>query len=160
MKYFTFEIDGQKVGYYEERDEEGIIFCNAHLVINGQLEENPFWIKYNDALVLAYKVGNGEWVDFDQPPDVYPGSAIKVILKKMGSRKTMTYQHFHERSGQVTANMTLIRRGNRVEEYSGEDLKRYFVLEAGQIIEYGWGGTAKSVLVRNLEEAKIGTPFE
>lgn len=160
MEYYTFEVNAEKVGYYEQSNEDGIFYSKALMVIDGEELVNPFWVKYRDGRVLEIKFGASVWINFDQPEGVYPSSAVNLLLEKLEGRESFSYQSYDEGSGEVGGELVLRTNGDRIEEYSGDHLIRYFVQKDGNIVEYGWGGSAKSVLVGSLEEAKVGTAFE
>ena len=42
MRYYTFEIDGTKVGYFEIEDVDGVLYQNAYIEMDGDKFENPF----------------------------------------------------------------------------------------------------------------------
>jgi len=160
MRYFNFEIDNQKCGYYEQSDDGAEFYCNAVMVMNGDAFENPFWIRYEDRRVTAYRFEDGDYIPFDQPEGVYPTSAFSLLLRLMGDRDELTYTAFHEGRGEIAGEVTLRRNGDRIEEFAGDEPARYAVMNGDEVIEYGWGGAARSVRVNSLEEAKAGTVFE
>jgi hypothetical protein len=160
MDYFTFEIDGKKVGYYEEEHKNGVIYSNALFVMEGQQYENTFRIKHQDGKISAYKLGDEAWIDFRQPADVYPTSAIILVLAQMQGKDTFTYTQFHEGDGKPTGKAIMTRNGNRIVETVDGKARRHVVLVDGKVVEYGWGGTAISKRVTSLAEAKAGSPIQ
>lgn len=160
MDYFTFEIDGQKVGYYEESDGGSEYYMNAFISMDGQLFENPFWIKYDGLKVSAYKYGDVDYIQFDQAEGVYPSSALMILARSLKDGEQLDYQSFHEGRGEVIGPAKLVREGNRITEMVAGKPGRYVVLKDGKPIEYGWGGTAKSSRVEDQEAAIKNTPFE
>jgi hypothetical protein len=165
MDFFTFEIDGEKVGYYEEENKDGIIYSNARLILDGNLYENVFRLKHADGKVIAYALGKEEaegkiaCIDLKQPPGHYPSSAILLVMEAMKGKDTFTYTMFHEGKAQPVGEAVLKRKGNRIVETVNGKPHRYFVVQDEQIIEYGWGGTARSKRVATLAEAKAGSPI-
>jgi len=160
VHYYTFEIEGKKVGYYEEKDEDGVLYCNARMEMNGEKFENPFWIKHDMGNISAYKLGDGDYIEFKEKEGVFPSSAISLILSKVKPGTMLTYQIFNEGEGKVTGTATLEMTGNKIEEKMNGKLKRYFIMENGKVKTYCWGGTALSHKVLNKEEATKGTAWE
>ena len=125
MDYFTFEIDGKKVGYYEEHDDGSVLYMNAYLELDGETFENAFWVRYHGTRVLEYKFADRDFVQFQQPDDVYPTSAFALVIRKLGEGDELTYRKFHEGRGEVMGAVQVKRNGNTVTEFV-----------AGKIISY------------------------
>ena len=160
MDYFSFEIGDQKVGYYEEEDDGSVFYCNALMEMEGEKYENPFWVKYEGTRILAYKFGDGDFIDLDQPAGVYPSAALNILVRGMADGETRTFTSFNEGKGEVVGQGTVTRSGERIEETLDDKPWRYVVLnDAGNIVEYGWGGNALSRKVGSLAEAKADTAF-
>lgn len=159
MEYYTFEIDGEKVGYYEESDDGSTFYCNAIMEMDGQQFENPFCVKYEGDQVVAYKFDDVGYIDFDQEQGVYPTSALNILVKKMHGKDKLEYVRYHESREEVIGPAKLVREGSRITEIIDGKAGRYLVLDDDKVVEYGWGGTAKSKIVNSLEEAKRGTVF-
>jgi len=160
MEYYTFEINNEKVGYYEQNDKNDIFYAKAYMLIDGEKIENPFWVKHQDGAILEIKFGTQDWTIFDQPENVYPSSATNLLLQELTHQKFFSYQSYSESKGKIVGELILKRNSNRIEEYDGERLIRYFIQKEGIVVEYGWGGEAKSVRVGSLAEATAGTAFE
>lgn len=160
MHYYTFEIDGKKVGYYEEKDDKGVFYSNARMEIGGEVMENPFWIKHENGQVLAYKFGESDFIEFKQESNVFPSSSIPLLLASLKSGEVFTYRSFHEGAGKVEGAATLTKTENKIEEMVNGSLTRYFIMENGKVLTYCWGGTAFSHKVSTKEEALIGTVWE
>jgi len=161
MRYYTFEIDGQKVGYYEESNENGILSSNARLVMHGEMYENPFGIMHTNGRVTAYRYGNSDWIEFKEQVDVYPTSALPLILPRVNEGEEYEYTQFIEGQGMIGKRAILKSEGEGVvSEYVEGTLMRRVVIREGVIVEYGWGGSAKSVLCESRTEAIKGTRWE
>ncbi len=160
MEYFSFEIDGKKVGYYVQQDLNGTFFCNAWMEMGGERFENPFWVRHQDGKILAYKFGDGEYIDFKYAEGVYPTSAFYLLVIWMGEKQEFRYKVLNEGQGKITGEALLKREGMRVQEFIGDQPGRYLILKQGKVQEFGWGGSATSIRVASEEEARKDTPFE
>ena len=161
VRYYTFEIDGKHVGFYEESDVGGELLMNARMEIDGEAYENPFGIRHVDGRVTTWRVGDSDWRDFNEAEGVYPGSALPLLAPRALENGSFTYTPFHEGRGEVDQPATLEHRGDGVvvEIIDGEPGRRV-VFEGDTIVEYGWGGTARSVLCDSREDAVRGTRWE
>jgi hypothetical protein len=161
MRYYTFEIDGQKVGFYEESNENGILSSNARMIMQGELFENSFSIKHVAGKVTAYQYGDTEWKDFKEKEGVYPTSALALIVSHVKDSGQFEYTQYIEGQGKIGKKAVLRAEDEGVvnEYIEGKPVRRVVVKE-GVIIEYGWGGTAKSEICESKAEAVKGTRWE
>lgn len=163
-QYYTFEIDGAKVGYFVITHVGNEMRSNAVMEIGGERYENPFGIRYGDGdTIEAYRFGDGDWIAFEGfEADVYPSSALDSVIKGLADGHERTYRMLIEGTGEVKeAVITVKRDGDTITEHHADGtIGRHVVLDGDVAVEYGWGGTAKSVRVDSLKEAKAGTPFE
>ena len=153
MEYFTFEIAGKRVGYYEQSNKDGILYSNAQFTMHGQVMENPFWIKHIDGRVTAYAMEEGQYHEFDQDADVFPSSAINLLLTQLQDGEDFTYRQFNEGKAVVKDTLSLRRSGNRIDEFKGDRSLRHFILKNGQIETYCWGEGVFSHRVAKKEDA-------
>ena len=163
MDYYSFEIDGKKCGYFQIENKGGIIASNAFIEMDNEKFENPFWVKYVGEKIIEYKFGDSEkWESLESfPANTYPSSALELLVGRLKDGESLTYDMLSEGDKKVKKDVKLIRKGAQVDEIIEGKIKRYVVLgDKGKIIEYGWGGTAKSKLVSNREEAVQDTNFK
>ena len=162
MDYYSFIIDGEKVGYYEVEDRDGILYQNAFMTMNGDSFENPFWVKHQNGKITAYRFGDEDWVNLSTfPANTYPTSAFELLAKRLADGEVFEHGRINEGKGIVTGTARLERKGNTVRELVDGKSGRYLMLdESNAVTEYGWGGSAKSVKVANKTEALEGTTFK
>ena len=160
--YFTFEIDGERVGYYEESESDGEVVSNARMVIEGEAYENPFGIRHRDGRVTAYRFGDSDWIDFDEAEDVFPTSALPLLVSRALATGELRYVQFLEGEGRVgeEARLEAGEDGVIQESVAGRLGRRVVVGDDGIVIEYGWGGTAISRRCASREDAVKGTRWE
>lgn len=167
MRYYTFEIEDEKVGYYEEDDSGGVLYACAYMSLDHGEIVNPFWVKHDDGKITAYKCGDGEYQDFDEQHNeqgnVYPSSAVPfLLLQQLNDGDTLDYYSFHEAEGAIEALATLTRTGDKITETIDGEEQRFFILdsESTSVKTYNWGGAAFSHRVATKEEATRGTAWE
>ncbi len=160
MDYYSFEIAGNKVGYYEQSNEHGILYSNARFSMGGEAMENPFWIKHAQGKVIAYAIEDGAYQAFNQDADVYPSSAINLLLTELADGATKTYRQFNEGAAAIKGTAVLTRNGNKIEEHVDGKLTRYFILADGEVVTYCWGAGVFSHKVASKELAIQGSLLE
>ncbi len=162
MRYYTFEIEGEKVGFYEESDHEGVLSSNARMRIGDDTYENLFAVRHSDGRVTAYRIGESDWMPFNQEDDVYPTSAFPLLVTQAARESTLTYRRFHEGKGRIAGSTTLSYDPSTrvVSETVDGSVARAAHLRDDRIVQYDWGGSARSVLCASKEEAVAGTPWE
>jgi hypothetical protein len=105
--------------------------------------ENRYAIRYRGRRVLAYRVGDGDWVDCSaMPEDHFPTAAYPLLIRHGIDR----YVAIDEETGQTTPR-TLRRTGDRVIERQTGRVVRTFELRDDVIAGIDWGG-ATSTLIR------------
>lgn len=154
--YFTFEIDGERVGYYAESDHEGVLAAVAWIQMEGQWFENAFWIRHEQGRVLSYRFTGSDWQAFEEEADVFPTSAFPLLLRRVLNEKSITYRQFIEGEHAVGREAVLTLEGNRVVETVGGQPGRSAVFAEGEVVQYGWGGTAVSHRCASREDALRG----
>ena len=163
MDYYSFEIDGKKCGYYQTENKNGIISMNAFFEMDKEEFENPFSVKYVGEKIIEYKFGDSEkWETLETfPPNTFPSSAFDLLVGRLKDGQSLIYDKLSEGDKKITKNVKLIRKGGQVVEIIEGKVTRYAVLgDNDKIIEYGWGGTAKSKLVLSRDEAIKDTNFK
>jgi hypothetical protein len=161
MNYYTFEVDGQKAGYYEEDNADGILYSCAKFVVGGHSLENPFWIEHSDSRIDTYKFGEEDYKPFNESPNVYPSSAIALLIPKVKKGQALNFLSFNEGEGKIEGEATLELEGNKIVETVNGKVNRHFIIDdKSNVVTYFWGGTAYSHKVACLEEAVKGTAWE
>ena len=186
--FFTFEIGGVRVGFYEEHDEraasevrvalEGqdvrVLRMSALIALEGAEHVNRFAVRYAGAEVLAYLDRAGTWVSAGPSADpsggtsggthpstdAYPSAALPILARRMQDGDEFSYLQIDESLGRVVAVATLRREGDTVVETVDDEPRRRAVLEGGRVVAYGWGGSALSRRVASRADAVRDTVFE
>jgi hypothetical protein len=161
MDYYTFILDGKPSGYFEIEDKDGVIYSNAFIHMGNDKFENPFWVKYAGETITEFKFGDEKWRKLsDYPANSYPTAAFEILIRRIKDGADFTYDQITEGNNQITHGVIIKRVGNRYTEWVGGKSGRYIVTNpASKIIEYGWGGTAKSLLSESREQAMAGSGF-
>lgn len=153
MQYYDFTIDGDRVGYFEIEERPGVLYLNARMLIEGEKQENPFWVRHVDERPIDVRVGGSQW--HRVPRGSYPTAAYPFVLRRGISR----YTAFIEGSLELEERELRSEAGLVVERSRERIVRRFGV--RGQLITYiCWGGTAESRLVGARSEAVRGTAFE
>ncbi len=161
MDYYSFIIDEKKVGYYETETKDGIYYQNALLLMQGNQVQSEFWVKLVDNKMVSFKFDDSDWVEVAKfPGNSYPTCAFALLAKEIKEGATLEYQQINEGKNQVTGTAQLKRTGKKVEETVNGKISRYLIFnDKNEIVEFGWGGTAKSVKVKDKDSATLGTVF-
>lgn len=175
--YFTFEIDGARVGFYEEHDESvpaedraiprdqeaRVLRMCAWISLDGAQHLNRFAIRYVGDEIVAYLDATGTWVSLGPgaaaSATAYPSAALPILARRMRHGETFSYWQIDESLGRVVALATLRRDGNTVVETVDDEPRRSVVLRGRSVVAYGWGGSALSRRVASRSEAVRGTAF-
>lgn len=153
IQYYTFTIDGQRVGYFEVDERPERIYMNAKMVVGGARQENPFTLQLEDGRATHVRLGDGDWQRV--PERAYPTSAYLLVLRAGLPR----YRAFIEGTGEIEDRTIRSEEGLLV-EYANARIVRKFQIERGQVVYISWGGTAESHLVGSKKEAVWGTVYE
>ncbi len=156
MNYYTFEIDGSKVGYFEYEDKDGILYQKACMSINGEHHESPFWVKHRGTTVHAYKSGCGEYIDLPSESEAVPSSALMLFLASLPDSGISV---INEGSGEIAGEANFVCVGEKIQVVVNGEPDNYFILDGTRIVEFGWGGTAVSRYVPTREAAVAGTKW-
>ncbi len=161
MDYYSFIIDEKKVGYYETEIKGGIYYQNALLVMQGNQVQSEFWVKLVDNKMVSFKYDDSDWVEITKfPENSYPTCALTLLAKEIKDGATLEYQQINEGKNEVTGKAQLKRTGKKVEETVNGKVSRYLIYnDNNEIVEFGWGGTAKSVKVKDKASATLDTAF-
>lgn len=161
MRYYTFEIEDEKVGYYEEDDSDGMLYSCAYMALDHGEVVSSFWVKHDNGNITAYKQGDAEYREFNQPENTYPSSAAPfLLLTQLNDGDSLDYYSFHEGEGEIEALATLTRVGDKITETIDGEEYRYFIMDGDEVKTYWWGGAAFSNRVASKKEATQGTPWE
>lgn len=153
MQHYDFTIDGERVGYFEIEERPGELYMNARMLIDGEQQENPFWVRHVDGWPTQVKAGASKW--HSVPSRTFPTCAYPLVLRS-GLRR---YRALIEGTGEVEDREIRNEDGLLV-EYSGDRIVRKFGLHGGRIVYICWGGTAESRLADSKAEAVRATTFE
>ncbi len=164
MDYYTFEIDGKKCGYMECEDKDGVYYTNAFIEMDGEKFENPFWIRCKDDSVIEFKFGDTPiWKQISNyPKNTFPTSALEILVRRLKDGDVLKYNMISEGDDKIQNDIILTRIGNKIQESDngGNNLRYVIINDKGAVIEYGWGGTAKSIIVSGRDEAIKNTKFK
>ncbi|GEM_PF-2864232 len=157
--YYTFEIEDQHIGYYSEVREKDLFKSVAFMKMGGKWYDNSFWLRLEGERITGYTFTGEDWFDFEQDPDVFPTSALPLLIPKVLNEETgeFTYRQFIEGEHAVgkTAVLKLEGRDVIVEYVDGQPHRKIF-LNGNSVQEYQWGGTAKSIRCATEADAKKG----
>jgi hypothetical protein len=109
---------------------------------DGERYENRYAVRYDGSRVLAYRVGDGEWIDCSAlPVDHYPTAAYPLLIR----HDVTAYVAIDEETGKATPR-TLVRSGDHVVERQAGTAVRTFELREGTIVRIDWGGATSSLV--------------
>ena len=163
MTYYSFLIDDHKVGYFEMDFQQNIIYQNARMTIDGTSFDNPFWLKIgDDQRILAFKYDAGSWHDLSSYPDhAYPTCAFLFLVRRIAEGESLEYSAINEGKNLVTGKAVITRQGQTITETVNGTAGRYVKLgDSSSIMEIGWGGSARCLLMENRAMAVAETAFE
>ena len=157
-RFYDFAFADKNAGYFEIRQDKGMIYQNAKFQMGEVTYENPFSLKIEGNRVLAYKMGDGDWVDFTgYPEDNYPESAYPLLLPRV--KEELSYFAVSEKDGTIMGRTVLKRTEDLIEETRDGKIVRTFRMKNGVPIEINWGGPV-SHLKESLREAVSGSPID
>ncbi len=161
MEYYSFIIDGKKIGYFETEYKDGVLYQNAFIEMDGNVFQYPFWVKQVDGTITSFKFGDGDWNKITKyQENAYPTSAFEILAKSLVDGASIEYNIINEGEDLVTGKAKLTRNGNKVSEFINDQEGRYILFnDRDEVFEYGWGGPAKSIRVENKTEAIMDTAF-
>jgi hypothetical protein len=139
---YDFCIGGRDVGDFVSEDDGAELrqWVRFEPEEGGRFE-NRYAVRYAEGRPLAYRVGDGDWVDLSElPDDHYPTAAYPLLLRH-GVR---AYAAIDEGTGEVRSR-TLERRGDRVVEREGAETVRAFTLRGGLVVAIDWGGATSAL---------------
>ena len=154
--FYTFCFGKTNHGYYYLRQQENLLFSEAKFRTGDELYTNTFELKYHGDDVLAYKYGDGAWVDFtSQPAHHFPTSAYPLLLPKAFAQPYV-YTAIAEEDGAVLGRTTLRFENNDIIETRKGKMVRRFTLEKDLPVTIDWGGPV-SFLCASAAEAVRGS---
>lgn len=157
MNYYTFEIDDKKVGYFEYEDKDGVLYQNARIMMGGEKLENPFWVKHHGCDIVAYKCGDGDYVELPVNDNAVPSAALMLFAWHMAESEKWRFPLINEGTGAVIGEASFVCEGEKVQVLMDGKPINYFIIHDDRIIEFGWGGTVRSRYMPTREEAVSGT---
>jgi hypothetical protein len=142
---YDFRIGSRLAGSFVAEDDGAELRQSvAFDTDDGERYENRYAVRYHGRRVLAYRVGDGEWVDCSaMPEDHYPTAAYPLLIRHGLDR----YIAIDEETGQASPR-ELRRAGARVIERQAGAVVRTFELRDDVIVSIDWGG-ATSTLIRS-----------
>lgn len=158
MQYYTFELGGENVGYFEISQAADAIVQKAQFRMGDDEIINIFYLKLSAGQVTAFKYQDeGEWIDMEQYEDDWlPTSAYPLVIER--ANPTYTYQSIYEGTGEHLAEVVVTRDGDCITETENGNVSRRFWLSNGLVTKIDWGGPI-SRLVGSKEEAVAGSPY-
>jgi hypothetical protein len=110
---------------------------------DGHRYQNRYAVRYRGNRVLAYRLGDAEWVDCStMPDDHYPTAAYPLLIRHGLDR----YVAIDEETGQASPR-ELQRAGDRVVERQGGAEVRSFELRGDVIVRIDWGGATSTLIL-------------
>ena len=159
QEFYDFRFGDQNAGYFEISDDGSTICMKAVFQMEGERYENPFRVRYERERVLAFKTGDGDWVEMGRyPADHFPTSAFPLLLRRLQDK--LEYQAIEEGTGNVLGKTVLERVEDTVTETRDGKVVRRFVLRDEKPIEIEWGGGAVSHIAESYKDAVKDSPFE
>jgi antitoxin PrlF len=131
--HYDFRIDGQDVGGYIIEDDGTEIrqWVRFHTE-DGDRFENQYLVRYSGDRVLAYKMGDDDWVDCSEPEKHYPTAAYPLLVRY----RIESYMAIDEETGEVRPR-SLEYTGDRVIERQGHETVRTFEFRDGIVWKTG-----------------------
>jgi hypothetical protein len=144
--HYDFRIGTRTVGAFVIEDDGSEIRQRISFETDdGGRYENRYGVRYDGSRVLAYRVGDGDWVDTSAlPVDHYPTAAYPLLIR----HDVDAYVAIDEETGKLTPR-TLERDGDRVIEREAETAVRSFQLRDDTIVAIDWGGATSTLTNRN-----------
>jgi hypothetical protein len=153
VDYYDFTLQGDPAGFFEVSQSEQEIYMNARFVVDGRLQENPFWVTLEDGRPVRCRTGDQPWREV--PDGTYPASAYPLVLEQ----RLPGYHSLDEAGGGVQQ-VELQYDGDVVTELVDGTVRRQFRLQNGAVVWISWGGGAESRLKSSYAEAVAGTAFQ
>jgi hypothetical protein len=139
---YDFRIGDRDVGdFVAEDDGVEIRQWVCFETEDGGRYENRYAVRYTGRRVLAYRIGDGDWVDCSSLPEHHYPTAAYPVLIRAGVRE---YAAIDEETGAVRRR-TLEHAHDRVVERQGDAVVRVFRLDEGRIVRIDWGGATSTL---------------
>jgi hypothetical protein len=140
---YDFRIGERLAGsYILEDDGSELRQYTTFETDDGARYENRHEVRYRGNRALAYRTGDGAWVDISSSPaDHFPTAAFPLVIRSGLS----AYVAIDEESG-ATSQRTMERAGGRLVEREGERVARQFEEQSGRITWIDWGGATSTWL--------------
>jgi hypothetical protein len=139
---YDFRIGDRDAGTFVVTDDGAELRQRvSFLTDEGDRYENAYAVRYASDRVLAFSVGNGDWVDCaGLPPDHAPTCAYPLLIRRGVTR----YVAIDEESGARTPR-DLEHLSDRVVERQNGAQVRAFDLRDGVIVRIDWGGAISTL---------------
>jgi hypothetical protein len=140
--HYDFRIEGQDVGavIIEDDGTELRQWVRFHTEDGDQFDYRHL-VRYSGDRVLAYRMGDDDWVDCSESDDHYPTVAYPLLTRnRVGS-----YMAIDEGTGEVGPR-SLEYIDDRVIERQGDKTIRNFELHDEIVRKIDWGGATSTLL--------------
>lgn len=139
---YDFRIGSRTAGWFAAEDDGAELRQSVSFETDdGHRYEQSYAVRYRGSRVLAYRVGDAEWVDcWSLPDDHYPTAAYPLVIRHGLDR----YVAIDEETGQ-TSERTLDRAGELVIERLGGEVVRTFEVRDEVIVGIDWGGATSTL---------------
>jgi hypothetical protein len=138
---YDFRVGSRRAGWFVAEDDGAELRQSVSFDTDeGERYEQRYALRYRGRRVLAYRVGDAEWVDCSAlPDDHYPTAAYPLVIRHGLHR----YVAIDEETGR-TSERTLDRSDERVIERQGHEVVRTFELRDDEIVGIDWGGATST----------------
>lgn len=150
--FYDFRIGARTAGSFVIEDDGSELRQAVSFETEaGERYENRHDVRYAGHRALAYRVGDGDWVDCSGlPADHYPTAAYPLLIR----HELTEYIAIDEDTG-TAAPRTLELYGDLVVEREAGRTTRTFEVRDGTIVRIDWGGASSTLL-----EGPAGLPHE
>ena len=160
--FYDFRIGGEHRGFsYLTLTASRLFSLTRFLIEADSLYGNRFELQLDGGRVLRCRHDDAEWVDFSAAgTDAWPSCAYQLILDRAREDEPYRYTALSEDNGHPLTTLTLVRRGNVIDELDGAQRKRQFVLEGDVPTKIDWGGAESHLCASGPDSvAGSGVPF-
>jgi hypothetical protein len=139
---YDFRVGSRQAGWFVAEDDGAELRQSVSFETDdGERYEQRYAVRYHGNRVLAYRLGDADWVDCTAlPDDHYPTAAYPLVICHGLDR----YVAIDEETGR-TSQRTLDRAGERMIERQGDAVVRTFELRDDVIVGIDWGGATSTL---------------
>jgi hypothetical protein len=139
---YDFRVGSRPAGWFVAEDDGAELRQSVSFETDdGERYEQRYAVRYHGSRVLAYRLGDADWVDCSAlPDDHYPTAAYPLVIRHGLDR----YVAIDEETGGQSPR-TLDRAGERVIERQGDAVVRTFELRDDVIVGIDWGGATSTL---------------